>query len=208
MRPIDADVLKEHIDKLPALPDGNFAGNHSALKALINMQPTIQLEERTEKRTETHACDLISRQAAIDAVNRAVTQEVASWSLQELPSAQPEQHHDEWCTDCKEYDKERHCCPRFNRAIRTAMEDAGRWIARGKKLPEDQQKCLLILLMGGGKYVDVGTFSTDLYSVDKYAFADKKGVAGWYYRDSEYGFCEHYGVTAWMPLPDPYEPEE
>ena len=42
MRPIDADVLKQHIDKLPALPDGNFAGNHSALKALINMQPTIE----------------------------------------------------------------------------------------------------------------------------------------------------------------------
>ena len=42
MRLIDADVLKQHIDKLPALPDGNFAGNHSALKALINMQPTVQ----------------------------------------------------------------------------------------------------------------------------------------------------------------------
>lgn len=42
---IDADVLKQHIDKLPALPDGNFAGNHSALKALINMQPTVQPEE-------------------------------------------------------------------------------------------------------------------------------------------------------------------
>ena len=44
MRLIDADVLKQHIDKLPALPDGNFAGNHSALKALINMQPTVQTE--------------------------------------------------------------------------------------------------------------------------------------------------------------------
>ncbi len=44
MRLIDADVLKQHIDKLPALPDGNFAGNHSALKALINMQPTAQPE--------------------------------------------------------------------------------------------------------------------------------------------------------------------
>ena len=43
MRAIDADRLKEHIDKLPALPDGNFAGNHSALKALINMQPNIKL---------------------------------------------------------------------------------------------------------------------------------------------------------------------
>ena len=45
MRLIDADVLKQNIDKLPALPDGNFAGNHSALKALINMQPTVQPEE-------------------------------------------------------------------------------------------------------------------------------------------------------------------
>jgi hypothetical protein len=42
MKVIDADRLKEHIDKLPALPDGNFAGNHSALKALINMQPKIR----------------------------------------------------------------------------------------------------------------------------------------------------------------------
>lgn len=48
MRLIDADVLKQHIDKLPALPDGNFAGNHSALKALINMQPTIE-ERKTGK---------------------------------------------------------------------------------------------------------------------------------------------------------------
>lgn len=40
-RLIDSNILKGHIDKLPCLPDGNFAGNHSALKALINMQPTI-----------------------------------------------------------------------------------------------------------------------------------------------------------------------
>lgn len=44
MRSIDADALKQHIDKQPALPDGNYAGNHSALKALINMQPTIEPE--------------------------------------------------------------------------------------------------------------------------------------------------------------------
>jgi hypothetical protein len=42
MRLIDADVLKQHIDKLPALPDGNFAGTHRSLKALINMQPTVE----------------------------------------------------------------------------------------------------------------------------------------------------------------------
>ena len=45
---IDSNILKGHIDKLPALPDGNFAGNHSALKALINMQPTIIPAESEE----------------------------------------------------------------------------------------------------------------------------------------------------------------
>ena len=31
---------------------------------------------------------------------------------------------DEWCTDCKEYDHEKHCCPRFNRVIRTTLNEA------------------------------------------------------------------------------------
>ena len=48
-RLIDADKLKRHIDKLPALPDGNFAGTHRNLKALINMQKTvIEAEGREE----------------------------------------------------------------------------------------------------------------------------------------------------------------
>jgi hypothetical protein len=67
MRAIDADVLKRHIDKLPALPDGNFAGNHSALKALINMQPTI--EPSTNNSEIPNSSDTISRKAAIDALD-------------------------------------------------------------------------------------------------------------------------------------------
>ena len=47
-RMIDADKLKRHIDKLPALPDGNFAGTHRNLKALINMQKTV-IEAEGEK---------------------------------------------------------------------------------------------------------------------------------------------------------------
>jgi hypothetical protein len=67
MRAIDADVLKRHIDKLLALPDGNFAGNHSALKALINMQPTI--EPSTNNSEIPNSSDTISRKAAIDALD-------------------------------------------------------------------------------------------------------------------------------------------
>ena len=52
-------------------------------------------------------------------VNKAISN-----ALKALPSAQPEPHYDEWCTDCKEYDHEKHCCPRFNKVIRTALQDA------------------------------------------------------------------------------------
>lgn len=30
---------------------------------------------------------------------------------------------DEWCTDCKEYDVDNHCCPRFNKVIREALKE-------------------------------------------------------------------------------------
>ncbi len=29
----------------------------------------------------------------------------------------------EWCHDCKEYDAERHCCPRWNKVIRNTVEE-------------------------------------------------------------------------------------
>lgn len=52
-----------------------------------------------------------------------------------VPSAQP--GCDEWCTDCKEYNKEKHSCPRWNRVIRQTVEDlkkqkTGRWIDDGQ----------------------------------------------------------------------------
>lgn len=64
--------------------------------------------------------DTIYRQSAIDAVG------INTWAGQRLlkvPSAQPEYRLDEWCTDCKEYDHERRCCPRFNHVIRTTLQE-------------------------------------------------------------------------------------
>lgn len=52
---------------------------------------------------------------------------------EQLPSEQPEYRLDEWCTDCKEYDTEKHCCPRFNQVIRTTLNEmkserkTGKW---------------------------------------------------------------------------------
>jgi hypothetical protein len=69
---------------------------------VISMLPSAQPEKRTDKRTETHACDCISRQAAIDALNcnftitgkdnaETVYRIVKGFSdkIKALPSAQP-----------------------------------------------------------------------------------------------------------------------
>lgn len=47
-----------------------------------------------------------------------------------------EPHYDEWCNSCKEYDHEKHCCPRWNKVIRQTLIDArpekfGHWIDTG-----------------------------------------------------------------------------
>ena len=39
----------------------------------------------------------------------------------------------EWCTDCREYDQEKHCCHRWSKVIRNAVEEMkqpkiGYWI--------------------------------------------------------------------------------
>ena len=104
MRPIDADVLKQHIDKLPALPDGNFAGNHSALKALINMQPTIQ-----PVATDTNVGDAISKfidgleEIFADLRERHVDDSVCG--LCEYDGAYMGQSGD-WCNECPGFDRD------------------------------------------------------------------------------------------------------
>ena len=89
--------------------------------------------------------ELISRQAAIDVLrtcydtedvtdtngNEYISYDRALDLIEALPSAQP--GVDEWCSDCKEYDTERKCCPRWNRVIRETVKDVqprkkGKWI--------------------------------------------------------------------------------
>ena len=76
--------------------------------------------------------DTISRKMAIDAAHKNYDTILDFKSdgrtvadsfediINALPSAQP--GLEEWCTDCSEYDKDRHCCPRYNRVIRKAMQ--------------------------------------------------------------------------------------
>lgn len=45
---------------------------------------------------------------------------------------QQEKAFDEWCHDCKEYDKERHCCPRFSKVIRGALDEVNGNLAKAR----------------------------------------------------------------------------
>ena len=78
--------------------------NHRIWKE-INELPSAQPEKRTEERTETHACDCIERQAAIDAMANTLwhypnecyrnlneyefAKGLAELGLKSVPSAQP-----------------------------------------------------------------------------------------------------------------------
>ena len=78
---------------------------------IINKLPSAQPETH-EKRTETHACDLISRQAAIDALDKRFdkipmeqTTEILKLrkDLRGLPSIQSEQKRGRWIYGEDEY---------------------------------------------------------------------------------------------------------
>ncbi len=72
----------------------------------IKTLPSAQPEERTDKHTETHACDSISRQAAIDAVRQYCIDNLIEdcdyhsngieYELNNLPSAEPERKKGKW----------------------------------------------------------------------------------------------------------------
>ena len=75
--------------------------------------------------------DLIDRKNAIDVLQiladkmtdegRTVMAQAIS-VLRDLPSVEPLEDF-EWCTDCKEYDQEKHCCHRWTKVIRKTVEE-------------------------------------------------------------------------------------
>ena len=157
--------------------------------------------------------DLISRQAAIDAIMsyanaRTFNSYYAGMSkardiIEKLPSAQPEQHYDEWCGSCKEYNQEKHCCPRWNRVIKSTVEELKtaqpepQWIPCSERLPEDD---------------DYKPFSFYEDGAVLYSTASGNVGFGWYYESTKEWANEDDNypgeVIAWMPPPEPYQPEE
>lgn len=79
-----------------------------------------------------------------------------------------------------------------------------RWILVSERLPDEWEKCLVTFK---NEYVGIMCYALNLYKVDEYDFYAKKGKAGWYDYDSEWGYYSRDDVVAWMPLPEPYGAE-
>ena len=93
--------------------------------------------------------------------------------------------------------------------LQPTIEPEPHWIPCSERLPEDGTECLIsVICFKKVTIVDVATYSTDLYKVDKYDFHDKRGVSGWYQLDEEYGYMETLNAIAWMPLPEEYREGE
>lgn len=149
--------------------------------------------------------DLISRQAAIDATffepsytdPLNVLTEVRD-RLKALPSAQPDL--DEWCTDCKEYDQEKHCCPRWNRVIRKTAEEIRknaepRWIPVEIKPPKECKSYWVC--------TDTGYQCECRWTNNRFGMSELDEW-GW----SIFDIPQYTKVVAYMPLPKPYERSE
>ena len=98
--------------------------------------PSAQPEKRTDKCTETHSCDCISRQEAIDAhyeyCNKHPDAGFPVWSLkilEDLPSAQP---------DLSGY-SDKLWKAAYERGKAEAQQ---RWIPCSERLPEERQEIL------------------------------------------------------------------
>lgn len=98
-----------------------------------------------------------------------------------------------WCTDCKEYDQEKHCCHRWSKVIRDTVEEMKqepRWISVSERLPEES-----------GMYLVSGRWKNEPYEVWICEFMYLGELKGWA-NDAKRPI-----VTAWMPLPKHREVE-
>lgn len=82
--------------------------------------------------------------------------------------------------------------------------EKAKWIPVSERLPDERKDCIVTFKDG---YVDTMYYAPDLYKVDEFDFCTKKGKAGWYNCDSEWGYYSREDIIAWMPLPKPYNAE-
>lgn len=81
-----------------------------------------------------------------------------------------------------------------------------KWIPTKYKYPKKDMRVLVTKDVFGVPMVALAAFTDNLHKLDPYDFADKKyNRPGFFNYDSEWGYYEVTNVTAWMPIPEPWE---
>lgn len=120
---------------------------------------------------------------------------------------QQEKTFGEWCHDCKEYDKDRHCCPRFSKVIRGALDEVEqqRWIPVTERLPERGVDVLVTQLpndWNGKRYKVSPAWRCNVEDVNPHG---EWALTG---RLDFRSVIPIDKVLAWRPLPEPYQEDE
>lgn len=220
----DAISRQAAIDAVNAVLFPRINAAKDAERALRNLQPAQP--ETHEERTETHACDCISRQAAIDAhyeyCNKHPDAGFPVWSLkilEDLPPSQPDLsgYSDKLWKKAYERGKAEALAQLEEAYISGETEAEARfhaqqrWIPCSERLPEDIRPVIVTW-----KNTDPASYYQ--YIVGKHFTGTacyKNGKWYWYSSTtedmlSEYGrydseeFDEAIECIAWMPLPEPY----
>ena len=153
-------------------------------------------EERTDKRTETRACDLISRQAAIDEITEYGSGDTVYMSvvelkrrIEQLPPAQLEQR---WIP----------CCER----LPEDYEDVLITYTHSFELtcPQETAKLLKGVKTVSGNPIDPKV-AWEVPFADYIAFYDVDEKRWFSPTDNPEPFPDEIKVIAWMPLPEPYK---
>lgn len=116
-----------------------------------------------------------------------------------ISALEQQMEDNEWCLDCKEYDKEQHCCHRFTKVIRQAVEEHRRVWPDSKWIPatENPKK---------------PNYQFDTYLVytkyERFGVADFFADGSWIGYDIDGDQINGDEITAWRPLPEKYKAED
>lgn len=192
--------LEDALDSYCGLNEEGKTAFRMAIESLELFGNSEQLSSAQPDVPDTNVGDSISRRWLMECVNEGwikfdtekdenrfihLVRDIA-------PSAQPEYSMDEWCTDCTEYDQERHCCPRFNRVIRETVDEVknNQWIPCSERLPNAHEDVIVSCLDDSGD-TEYAYTSCGWLTIDKKC---------WIVDNEESSF-----VKAWMPQPEPWK---